>query len=134
MDRVATSILAFEGAGKVELYGGNWQSYVDRKAEIAAMREPIPIREAPAATIPAPPPAAAARKKKLTYGERIELESILDAIAKAEQKVGELETSLSDPSLYAAPDRAKTLKNALEHAQADVQRLTARWEDLEARK
>ncbi|MGH7329838.1 MAG: ABC-F family ATP-binding cassette domain-containing protein, partial [Polyangiaceae bacterium] len=68
LDRVATSILAFEGAGNVELYGGNWQSYFDRKAEIEAMRAPIAIREAPAVTIPAPPPAAAAApKKKLTY-------------------------------------------------------------------
>ncbi|MGH7283014.1 MAG: ABC-F family ATP-binding cassette domain-containing protein, partial [Polyangiaceae bacterium] len=135
LDRVATSILAFEGAGNVELYGGNWQSYFDRKAEIEAMRAPIAIREAPAVTIPAPPPAAAAApKKKLTYAERIELGAILETIAEAETKVAELEKSLADPSLYAAPDRTKSLKNELEFAQANVARLTARWEDLEARK
>ena len=33
LDRVATSILAFEGQGKVVLYGGNWASYLERKRE-----------------------------------------------------------------------------------------------------
>lgn len=32
LDRVATQILAFEGDGKVTLYGGNWESYRERKA------------------------------------------------------------------------------------------------------
>jgi ATP-binding cassette subfamily F protein uup len=33
LDRVATSILAFEGNGSVKLYSGNWESYVERKRE-----------------------------------------------------------------------------------------------------
>ena len=33
LDRVATSILAFEGQGRVRLYGGNWASYLERKRE-----------------------------------------------------------------------------------------------------
>ena len=36
LDRVATSILAFEGDGKVNLYGGNWSSYRERVAANAA--------------------------------------------------------------------------------------------------
>lgn len=35
LDRVATSILAFEGEGKVRLYGGNWSSYLERKRDDA---------------------------------------------------------------------------------------------------
>ncbi len=35
LDRVATSILAFEGDGKVELYSGNWESYREQKLEDA---------------------------------------------------------------------------------------------------
>jgi ATPase subunit of ABC transporter with duplicated ATPase domains len=35
LDRVATSILAFEGDGKVRLYGGNWESYLERKRDDA---------------------------------------------------------------------------------------------------
>jgi ABC transport system ATP-binding/permease protein len=35
LDRVVTSILAFEGDGKVQLYAGNWESYRDQKREDA---------------------------------------------------------------------------------------------------
>jgi len=33
LDRVATSILAFEGGGKMQLYAGNWESYREQKRE-----------------------------------------------------------------------------------------------------
>ena len=33
LDRVVTSILAFEGNGKVQLYAGNWESYREQKRE-----------------------------------------------------------------------------------------------------
>jgi ATP-binding cassette subfamily F protein uup len=33
LDRVATSILAFEGEGKMQLYAGNWESYREQKDE-----------------------------------------------------------------------------------------------------
>ena len=35
LDRTVTSILAFEGEGKVQLYAGNWESYRDQKREDA---------------------------------------------------------------------------------------------------
>ena len=52
LDRVATSILAFEGGGKMQLYAGNWESYreqkqADEKAAKAATR--------PASRRPPPP-------------------------------------------------------------------------------
>ncbi len=52
LDRVSTSILAFEGGGKMQLYAGNWESYreqkqADEKAAKAATR--------PASRRPPPP-------------------------------------------------------------------------------
>ena len=140
LDRVATDILAFEGDGKVDLYAGNWEAYRERKAENEAAREPVIREKAPAMTIPAPPPASAppstikTATKKLTYGERIELEGIMDKIAEAEGKVAAAEKALADPAVYAKPADAKKLQNELNFAQADVARLVARWEDLESRK
>ena len=51
LDRVATSILAFEGNGKVESYSGNWESYRERKRDEeksarAAARKAPPARNA----------------------------------------------------------------------------------------
>ena len=51
LDRVATSILAFEGNGKVQSYSGNWESYRERKRDEeksarAAARKAPPARNA----------------------------------------------------------------------------------------
>ena len=157
LDRVATQILAFEDHGKLTLFGGNWESYRERKAlEVEAAksanskstgksRPPPPLMTIPA---PAPTNMSASNKnaankngskkieskKKLSYGERLELDSILDVIAEAEAQVAKLEKDLIDPATYASPDSAKKTKSALDFAQADVARLVARWEDLESRK
>jgi ABC transport system ATP-binding/permease protein len=48
LDRVATSILAFEGNGKVENYSGNWESYRERKREDEKSAR-VAARKAPAA-------------------------------------------------------------------------------------
>ena len=68
LDRVVTSILAFEGDGKVQLYAGNWESYSEQKREDAKaqkqatrMASSPPPRSTPpkAASVPPPPPAPA---------------------------------------------------------------------------
>lgn len=161
LDRVATQILAFEGDGKVTLYGGNWESYRERKAmELEAIKAANNAskssgssgksRPPPMMTIPAPAPQSTKspssdrakngaakkpeQKKKLSYSERLELDSILDVIAIAEEQVAKLEKDLVDPKIYASTESAKKTKSALDFAQADVARLVARWEDLESRK
>ncbi|HEX7602542.1 MAG TPA: ABC transporter ATP-binding protein, partial [Polyangiaceae bacterium] len=132
LDRVATSILAFEGNGKCVLYGGNWSDYRERRQEIASMTPKIV--ELPAgATMRAPPPPPVAPEKKLTYAERNELGKILDVIAAAEAKVTELEAKLA--TLYTKdPEAAERVRNEGLSAQAEVTRLVQRWEDLESRK
>jgi len=147
LDRVATSILAFEGDGKVNLYGGNWSSYRERLAAIAIAALP-PSKGRAGEVLSTLPPrgrageresdtAAATQKpekKKLTYAERLDLEKILDVIAEAEARVSMLEAKLADGSLWAkSPDAAKETQALLDVARADVDRLTVRWEDLESR-
>ncbi|MEO8877104.1 MAG: ATP-binding cassette domain-containing protein, partial [Polyangiaceae bacterium] len=161
LDRVATQILAFEGDGKITLFGGNWESYRERKAQevedlkaannsAKAAGSSGKSRPPPATTIPAPAPMElpgfsigaskngaskkTETKKKLSYAERNELDGVLEAVASAEAKVAQLEKDLVDPSVYASPENAKKVKSALDFAQADVARLVARWEDLESRK
>ncbi|WP_394824116.1 ABC-F family ATP-binding cassette domain-containing protein [Pendulispora albinea] len=145
LDRVATSILAFEGDGKVTLYGGNWSSYRERLAQNRAaaiesasatkgassipQKGKVGVGEAAPSNTPAAP-----EKKKLTYAERLELEKILDVIAEAEVRLSALEAKLADGSLWAkSPDEAKETQGLLDAARAEVERLTARWEDLESR-
>ncbi len=66
LDRVVTSILAFEGDGKVQLYAGNWESYSEQKREDAKAKKQAtrmasspPPRSTPPKAASVPPPAPA---------------------------------------------------------------------------
>ena len=131
LDRVATGILAFEGDGEVVRYPGGYTSY----KELRAAREEEKREVAPAE---APKPAVSAAPKKrraLTYGERLELDSMMETIEAAEAKVAELEAKLADPTLYASS--GETMERAVashRDAQAELERLMARWEELELKR
>jgi ATP-binding cassette subfamily F protein uup len=127
LNRVATGILAFEGEGRVVKYEGDYDAY--RAARGAATSTPT---STPTATPTATPTPAA---KKLTYSERLELEGIFERVAAAEASASVLEKELADPALYATRgDEVKGLQTRLAAVQAEVARLTVRWEELEARK
>jgi ATP-binding cassette subfamily F protein uup len=132
LDRVATAILAFDRGpddpvAKVTRYAGGYSDYVSQRGDRAAK---------PAPTSPPPPPAPKAKPKGgLTYAERLELDSILEAIEAAEQKVAEVERLLADPSLYATRGaEVAPLQQRLQKAKGDAEALVARWEALEAKK
>ena len=51
LDRVATSILAFEGEGKMQLYAGNWESYREQKRDDEkAAKQSRPVSRRPPAS------------------------------------------------------------------------------------
>ncbi len=128
LNRVATSILAFERSG-VTLYQGNYDTYLALRPDPPSTPTPTPI------PTPIPTQAPTPTPKKLTYVERIELEGLLDQITRAEERVKSLEATLADPALYATRSQdTKTLQFDLATAQAEVQALTARWEELEMRR
>ncbi|MFI5308896.1 MAG: ATP-binding cassette domain-containing protein, partial [Polyangiales bacterium] len=136
LDRVATCVLAFEGDGAVVRYEGNYQSYLAQReratqAGAEGARKPQPARAvAPAQSAPPPHPS----RKPLTYAERLELAGIVDAIAVAESELARHEAALSDPATYtASADAQRSTRRSYEQARAEVTRLTARWETLEAR-
>jgi ATP-binding cassette subfamily F protein uup len=143
LDNVATAILSFEGDGKTVLYQGGYSTYktlkaeaLAREAERAKAAEPAPVRtlgDKPAKAEKIE--AAALGPKPLTYAERIELEGLLEKVASAEDTLAALEAKLADPELYTkrAAD-APALREQTEKARAEVERLMARWEDLEARR
>ncbi len=129
LDRVATSILGFEEDGVVYRFHGAYSNYlVDRArrsaptngADKAAGRKDLRRRES---------------REKLSYKEERELASLPDQIESLEAKVGETEKLLADPAIYA--DRVAEvvgLTDELAKAKDEVERLIARWEELETKK
>jgi ATP-binding cassette subfamily F protein uup len=125
LDRVATSILVFEGDGRVVRYPGNYSTYLSLRPVVERPRPQSQSR---------PPPAPKVPRKGLTHAERIELEGILDVIAGAEARIAALEKALASPEVYASKTgEAKKVGADLDAARAELERLTARWESLESR-
>jgi ATP-binding cassette subfamily F protein uup len=127
LDRVATAILAFEGDGQVTLYEGSYSFYAERRAKPAAERGRRESKDSRGAA------AKPAGPRKLSFKEARELEAIEGAIAAAEDRVKTLETTLSDPAVFKdRPTEVQALIAALDTARADVERLFARWQELDA--
>ncbi len=135
LDKMAGAILAVEGDGKVTRYEGNYSMYrllrakgeAQRAAEAAAARKNPP----PAAKAAAPVEKPSAPKKKLGFKDQRELDGMEAAIGVAEAKKAQLETVLADPATYAKPE-FQQLTQELEAATREVDRLYARWEELQA--
>ncbi|MGO8994672.1 MAG: ABC-F family ATP-binding cassette domain-containing protein [Polyangiaceae bacterium] len=144
LDRVATAILAFErapagGPAVVERHAGGYEDYVSHKREERARREldeKAESRSSAVSSASASPPGARSKGKSgLTYGERLELEGIMDAIDGAERAVASLEAKLADPALYATRGQeVAPLQAELAAARTEAARLVARWELLETKK
>ncbi len=134
LDKVATSILTFEGGGRVTRYEGNYEMYRRLKAQTeaqaasapAAKPAPAPKKEEPAAA------AKPARKPgKLSYKEQRELDGMEAAIEAAETRKAELEAQLADPAVYSNGPKVAEVQKDLESTAAEVDRLYARWQELQ---
>jgi ABC transport system ATP-binding/permease protein len=134
LDRVATSILAFEERGRVVQYPGGYASYRSlREQARAQVMSSAPVAEParkPARSDAASPPLL----RSLTYAERLELEGLLERITEAETAVRDLELQLAQPAAYSDVDSAKRLTIDYEAARGRVEALTSRWEELETRR
>ncbi len=134
LDRVATSILAFEGEGQVTLHAGNYSAYRERTA---GRTQASQTRKAPVGKMVRASGASAPTVKKLSFNERHELDGLFDQIEVVEAEAARLQAQLADPETYQGDDRGDeitALKAALDASQAEVARLTERWEELEARR
>ena len=134
LDKVATSILALEGDGKVIRYPGNYETYSTLKAQSAARAKAEAAALSPqvkAASTAAGAKPAPKEKKGLSYKERKELDGMEAAIEAAETAKAAAEAALADPSVYADAGKVPALSAALEAATAEVDRLYARWQELQ---
>jgi ATP-binding cassette subfamily F protein uup len=137
LDKVATAILAIEGDGRAIRYPGNYEMYRTLKEQAEAARAGADGSPARARAAPAPggERRGAARgggARKLTFNEQRELDAIEPAILAAEERKAGLEATLSDPATYqTAGATVPQLRAELDAATAEVERLYARWQELE---
>jgi ATP-binding cassette subfamily F protein uup len=122
LDKVATSILAFED-GRAVRYPGNYEMYTRLRPQKAA---------SPPKTAPAPSKDRPKSKTKLSYKDQRELDSMEGLIEAAEARKAKAEQALADPEVYVKePARIPLLQKELEESASEVDRLYARWQELQ---
>ena len=130
LNDVVTSTLVFEGDGLLRQYPGGYDDW--RAAVAARAKEEAPAPEARAERPAAQP--AGAQAKRLSYNERREYEALPGQIEALEAEEAELGTRLSDPEVYRQPAADLLAWQArLDAIPAEVERLMARWAELDER-
>jgi ATP-binding cassette subfamily F protein uup len=130
LDRVSTRILALDGKGGAVPYADYDQWEQGRRLAAAQVERPVaPSRRGsrPMAN------ADAGRLRKLGYLDQREWDEMEGRILEAEEKLEACRKAAADPAIAADHVALAARIEALSLAQAGVDRLYARWAELEAR-
>lgn len=134
LDRVSTIILALDGTGRAEWFAdyAQWESAQERASESdTAQSDDGSTEIAREGTVSS---ESARKAKKLTYREQKEWGSIEENILKAEAQVSTCEAALHDPAVMSDAAELQARTQALETAQAEVERLYTRWAELDEKR
>jgi ATP-binding cassette subfamily F protein uup len=123
LESVSTLVLALDGKGNAEYFADytQWES---------ARESAAPPPKPPA---PKPTPKPTKDPKRLTYREKQEWEGMEEKILEAEDRLAAAQQAVEDPAVATDPAALQERCNALETARQEVERLYARWAELEAK-
>ena len=125
LDRIATEFIGLDGDGGAKTY----QTVEQFTRDLGRRREKPSTA---AVTTPVRKEARPPSKRKLGYREQQEFDGMEDAILEAEAEVERLETRSSEIATRGDHREAAEVYASLGAAQERVQRLYARWTELEA--
>ncbi len=128
LDRVSTRLLALDGSGRAGWFAdyAQWESAQLRRERVQDEKaKPRPEVAVAAAS------AGSQKRKGLSYRERQEWEKMEAVILEAERTLSVCETAANDPAIASSAGLLQERFAALHAAQADVERLYARWAELE---
>jgi ATP-binding cassette subfamily F protein uup len=133
LDRVSTVVLGFNGLGQAERFADyaqwdTWQGSRQLKGKPNVVSGSQSSRAAAVET------KAAVTRKKLSYVEAREFASIEERIGRAEQELLAKRAALEDPGIVSDRLDFRDTCAQFEEAQKAVDRLYARWAELEKKK
>jgi ATP-binding cassette subfamily F protein uup len=132
LDNVVTSVLAFDGDGRIAEYVGGYEDWLRQRS--------VPPGEIRVPETPERPRAAtrgrsrSAAPSKLSFKEQKELETLPSRIDALETEIRQVESQLASPAFYR--EGAEVLRatvSRLEALQAELGEAYRRWEALDAR-
>jgi len=129
LDRVATSVIAYEGKGRWVDYAGGYSDMLaqgggawlkDEDVSKASSKKP--------AAKPKPKPAEPKKSVKLSYKDKYALETLPGEIAALEDRIKELVAVLADPTLYTRDtDAFRKASSDLDTAKAELAEKEDEW-------
>ena len=140
IDKVATETWVFDGKGHIESVIGGWSdvlAYYERISKNVECQtkdnsqKDIKNSEQPSRT-GTEKTDNSKKKKGLTFTQKHELKELPDKVEKLEADIALLDEQLSDPTLFAdGPEKSIEVTNKRNKAQEELDKLYARWEELE---
>jgi ATP-binding cassette subfamily F protein uup len=126
LDNVVTSTLVFEGRGIISEYVGGYSDWVRQRPLVTDGTRP---------SVPAPKAVAtprAAKARKLSFKEADELKKLPARIEAVERERDDLYRQLADTTFLRDGAAVARVKARLEVIGPEIDRLTARWVELES--
>ena len=124
LDRVVTSTLAAEGAGRWVEYAGGYSDML--------LQRGTPDAVAAARAKASPPKRLTQRTAKMSFKDKQALETLPAQMKSTESEIAQLQRTLASPTLYSKyPARFREATEALAEAQARLARDEERWLELE---
>jgi len=133
LDRVSTVVLGFNGLGEAERFAdySQWDVWQGSRQ---LKEKPNVVSRSQGSRAPAFETTSAVTRKKLSYAEAREFATIEERIGKAEQELRAKRAALEDPAIVSDHLDFRDTYAQFEEAQKAVDRLYARWAELEKKK
>ena len=130
LDKLATSVLMFEGDGKWIEYAGGYTDMLAQRGDGVTARKTKPDVKAKSETLKTP--SMPKVKRKLSFHEKYALDNLPSKIEKLKLELVKLEVDLADPSLFVR-DAGKFEKISLRHKSAadELSASEDQWLELE---
>lgn len=134
LDRVSTILLALDGSGNADYFAdyAQWEAARERKSvatEPAASRKARSMSEGNGDS-----PQPGRKQKGLSYREQREWGQMEQQILTAEEALAACQAAAADPAIVSDAAALHARYEALDKAQAEVDRLYARWAELEEKR
>ena len=134
VDRLATSTIGLDGAGRAVETPGGWQDFIGQNPGFFA-RLPVAATPAEQRSVAAASRSEPSRAAKLSYKDQRRLAELETLIAEAPAKAAALEARLADPGLYGRdPAGFQALSGELDALRETLASAEEEWLVLEERK